>query len=212
MELGGQKEEMSMEWQEVKQFLEENKESEGVKEYLQGLHSVEGIQQFLQDNKEAKSWFDSTVDKRSAKSLETWKTNHLEQLIEGEVKKRFPEKDPKDIELEKLKSEVEKMQQEKHREILTNKAMKEASDKKLPLPLVDFFIGADEEATKGNLDILETVFQSSVQAVVEQRLKGEGYNPPQEGTKGTLTLEALNGMSQAEINQNWDSVKQLLKQ
>ena len=104
------------------------------------------------------------------------------------------------------------MKQEKQQESLTNQAIKIASDKKLPLPLVDFFIGADEETTKTNLEVFESVFQSSVQAIVEQRLKGEGYYPPKDNEKGTLTLEALKGMSQAEINQNWDSVKQLLKQ
>lgn len=201
-----------MKWEEVQQFLQENKASEEVKAYLQGYLSVEGVQQFLQDNKEAKSWFDSTVDKRTTKSLETWKSNQLEQLIEEEVKRRFPEKDAKDIELEKLKAEVEKMQQEKQREVLTNLAMKVANEKKLPLTLVDYFIGIDEETTKQNLDVLDSVFQSSIQTIVEQRLKGEGYHPPQESQQGTLTLEALNGLSQAEINENWDSVKKLLKQ
>lgn len=202
-----------MNLEEVKQFIEGNKENEEVKNYLQGFLSVEGVQQFLQDNKDAKSWFDSTVDKRTTKSLETWKTNHLEQLIDEEVKKRFPEKDAKDIELEKLKSEVEKMQREKQREMLTNQAMKIASDKKLPLKLVDYFIGSDEETTNNNLEVLESVFQSSVQAVVEQRLKGDGYAPPNNSNnKSNLTLESLKGMSQAEINQNWDSVKNLLKQ
>ena len=43
---------------------------------------------------------DSTVDKRSAKSLETWKTNHLEGLLDTEIKKRFPAKDEKEIEME----------------------------------------------------------------------------------------------------------------
>lgn len=200
-----------MKWEDVKQFIESNKESEEVQSYLQGLLSVEGVQQFMQDNKEAKSWLDSTVDKRTTKSLETWKTNHLEQLIDEEVRRRFPEKDAKDIELEKLKAEVEQMQREKQRELLTNQAMKVASEKKLPLKLVEYFIGTDEEITSKNLEVLETVFQSSVQEVVEQRLKGEGYNPPQ-NNKGTFTLDSLKGMSQAEINQNWDSVKNLLKQ
>lgn len=212
MKLEGQEEEIIMNLEEVKQFIEGNKENVEVKNYLQGFLSVEGVQQFLQDNKDAKSWFDSTVDKRTTKSLETWKTNHLEQLIDEEVKKRYPEKDAKDIELEKLKVEVEKMQREKQREILTNQAMKVASDKKLPLKLVDYFIGSDEETTKNNLEVLESVFQSSVQAVVEQRLKGDGYAPPNNSNKTDLTLESLKGMSQAEINQNWDSIKNLLKQ
>ena len=106
---------------------------------------------------------------------------------------------------------VEKMKQEKLRESLTNKAIKIANEKKLPLSLVDFFIGADEGATLNKLKVLEDTFNISVQKAVEQRLKGEGYNPPRNSSGDNLTLDAIQKMSQAEINQNWDQVKQLLK-
>ncbi|MFB6367675.1 DUF4355 domain-containing protein [Paenibacillus elgii] len=39
------------------------------------------------------------------------------------------------------------MKQEKLRERLTSQAIKIASSKNLPLSLVDFFIGADEDST-----------------------------------------------------------------
>nr|WP_269320806.1 DUF4355 domain-containing protein [Paenibacillus sp. 1-18] len=165
----------------------------------------------MQSNKEGKSWFDSTVDKRSAKSLETWKANHLEDLLNAEIKMRFPAKDEKEIEVEKLRAEVENMKLEKQRERLTSQAVKIASEKKLPLPLVDFFIGADEEATTANLAMLEQSLQLAIQQQVEQRLKGEGYTPPASSTSSTFTLESIKGMSPNEINQHWDQVKQALQ-
>jgi hypothetical protein len=154
-----------MDLEQVKQFIEANGTKEEVKVYLQGLNpiSVEGIEQFLLSNKEAKSWLDSTVDKRSAKSLETWKTNQLEGLLDAEIKKRFPAKDEKEIEMEKLRAEVENMKLEKQRERLTSQAIKTASEKKLPLQLVGFFIGADESTTIANL----TAFEQSLQLAVQ---------------------------------------------
>ncbi|KAF6616190.1 DUF4355 domain-containing protein [Paenibacillus polymyxa] len=202
-----------MNLEQMKQLIEENQMNEEWQTYLQGLnpYNVEGIEQYIQSNKDAKSWFDSTVDKRSAKSLETWKINHLEDLLNAEIKKRFPAKDEKDIEVEKLRAEVENMKLEKQRERLTSQAIKIASEKKLPLPLVDFFIGADEEATIANLAMLEQSLQQAIQHQVEQRLKGDGYTPPAGSTGSTFTLDSIKGMSPNEINQHWDQVKQALQ-
>ncbi|MGW8957358.1 DUF4355 domain-containing protein [Paenibacillus sp. NPDC055715] len=202
-----------MNLEQVKQLIKENQTNEEWQSYLQGLnpYSVEGIEKFIQSNQEARSWFDSTVDKRSAKSLETWKANHLESAVDTEIKKRFPTKDEKEIEVEKLRAEVEHMKLEKQRERLTSQAVKIASEKKLPLPLVDFFIGADEEATTANLAMLEQALQQAIQHQVEQRLKGDGYTPPASSTGSTFTLDSIKGMSPNEINQHWDQVKQALQ-
>ncbi|MEE4571040.1 DUF4355 domain-containing protein [Paenibacillus polymyxa] len=202
-----------MNLEQMKQLIKENQMNEEWQTYLQGLnpYNVEGIEQYIQSNKDAKSWFDSTVDKRSAKSLETWKANHLESAVDAEIKKRFPAKDEKEIEVEKLRAEVENMKLEKQRERLTSQAIKIASEKKLPLPLVDFFIGADEEATTANLAMLEQSLQGAIQQQVEQRLKGDGYTPPTSSTGSTFTLDSIKGMSPNEINQHWDQVKQALQ-
>ncbi|MBE0339533.1 MULTISPECIES: DUF4355 domain-containing protein [unclassified Paenibacillus] len=202
-----------MNLEQMKQLIEENQTKEEWQMYLQGLnpYSVEGMEQYIQSNQQAKSWFDSTVDKRSAKSLETWRANHLESAVDAEIKKRFPAKDEKEIEVEKLRAEVENMKLEKQRERLTSQAIKIASEKKLPLPLVDFFVGTDEEATTANLAMLEQSLQLAIQQQVEQRLKGDGYTPPAGSTGSTFTLDSIKGMSQNEINQHWDQVKQALQ-
>lgn len=202
-----------MQFEEVKNFIEGNKETEEVKSYLQELNpfTVEGVKDFIESDDSGKSWIDSVKDKHLSKGLETWKTNNLERMINEEVKKRFPEKDEKDIEVEKLRAEVEKMQFEKQREVLTNKAIKIANEKHLPINLVDFFIAEDEEATEKNLSVLESVFSQSVQSEVEKRLKGDGYTPPKGEKKSNITLDVIKNMSPKEINENWDSVKELLK-
>lgn len=202
-----------MDFQEVKNFINDNKESEEVKVYLQGLNkvSVEGIEKYVTEDEDAKKWFDSIKDKHFNKALETWKSNNLSKFIDDKVKKRFPAKDEKEIEVENLKSEIEKMKQEKLHEVLTSKAVKIASDKNLPLSLVDFFIAKDEETTVSNLKVLEESFNKEVQKAVEKRLKSDGYNPPKDSSGNALTLETIKKMSPTEINQNWDKVKEILK-
>lgn len=199
--------------EEVKNFINDNKESEEVKTYLQDLNkvNVEGIEKYVTEDEEGKKWFDSVKDKHFNKALETWKSNNLTKLIDDEVKKKFPSKDEKDIEVDNLKVEIEKMKQEKLHEVLTSKAVKIASDKNLPLSLVDFFIAQDDESTVNNLKVLEESFNKEVQKAVEKRLKNEGYNPPKDTSGNTLTLETIKNMSQAEINNNWDKVKEILK-
>lgn len=202
-----------MQFEEVKSYIEQNKETEEVRSYIQEFNplTVECVKGFIDSNENARSWIDSIKDKHLSKGLETWKNNNLEKLIDEEIKRRFPEKDAKDIEVEKLRAEVQKMQLEKQREVLTNKAIKIANEKHLPMSLVDFFIAENEEITVRNLSVLEEVFSKAVQSEVEKRLKGDGYTPPRQEKKTAITLETIKNMSQEEINQNWDSVKELLK-
>jgi hypothetical protein len=72
--------------------------------------SLDVFKEKIKSDKEFKAYLDSEEDKHYSKALETWKTNNLQGLIDEEIKKRFPEKDPKDTELAKLKAEMEKMQ------------------------------------------------------------------------------------------------------
>ncbi len=172
-----------MNFEEVKAFLESTEgKTKEVNEYLEQLAplTVARIEDFVSTS-DGKSWLDSAKDKHLQKGLETWKMNNLESLLDAEVKKRFPEKDPKDIEMEKLKNEIAQMKQSREKEILTNKAMKLANEKGLPIDLVGFFIGADEESTVSNLKALEDTFNISVQKGLEERLKTNSYTPPTGG-------------------------------
>lgn len=182
-----------MNFEELKAFLESNEgKTNEVTTYIQGLFpmTVARAETFM-ETPEGKSWLDSAKDKHLQKGLETWKANNLEGLLDIEIKKRFPEKDPKDIEMEKLKNEIELMKSSKEKEALTNKAMKLASEKGLPLDLVGFFIGADEEATNANFKALEDTYNASVQKSLEARLKTDGYTPPAGGGEGGKSLDDL---------------------
>jgi hypothetical protein len=58
--------------------------------------------------------------------------------------------------------------------------------------------------TTANLSVLKQAIQLAVQQQVEHRLKGDGYIPPADSTRKTFTLDAIKGMSQHEVNKNWE--------
>lgn len=196
-----------MDINEVKQFIEENKENEEVKNYIGGFITSDRVTEFL-EKEDGKKILQPRLDSYFTKGLSTWKENNIEKLLDEEIKKRFPEKDVKDVELEKVKAELERIKADALRKELTNKALLIADEKKLPKDLVDYFIGNDEENTTKNLERLESVFSKHVESLVQERLKTDhSYTPPKGDDKGKVSMEDLSNMSVDEINKLWDKVK-----
>lgn len=159
------------------------KDSELVKKFS-GLDS---FKEKTNSDKDFKAFMDSEKDKHLTKSLETWKSNNLQGLIDEEIKKRFPDKDPKDLKLQELEIKLKEMEKETLRKELTNKALKSAQEKKLPAEIIDYFIGNDEESTNKNLTALETSLQTYTKTVREEILKEGSYTPPNhDGNKDDL--------------------------
>lgn len=125
-------------------------------------------------NADVRSVIDAEKDKHHNKALETWKSNNLEMLIEAEVKKRNPDKTPEQIELEKLRKEIEDERNARNREKLMNEAIKQATEKGLPVDVLDFFIGDDEDTTMLNLSKLEEAFNKAVLSQVDNKFKDNG--------------------------------------
>ncbi|WP_117161442.1 DUF4355 domain-containing protein [Paraliobacillus sp. X-1268] len=201
-----------MNLEEIKQYLESNKENEEVKAYIEGLSSVtpDGVTNYL-ETEEGKKLLQPKLDSYFNKGLETFKQKSMPKLIDEEIKTRFPEKDEKDIELEKIRSELQTIRSEKQRESLTNKAIKLANEQKLPIDLVDYFIGEDEDKTTQNLTKLKEVFDTHLQSAVDEKLKAGGTNL-QGGTQPkTFTREQISSMSHQEVSENWEAVQESLK-
>lgn len=184
----------TMEFNEIKEFIEANKETNNdLKAYLQGFNtlSVEGVQKFVSENKDARAWMDSEKDKHSSKSLETWKINNLEKLIDDEVQKRNPTADPKDVKIKELEAKFEQMQKDAFKKELTNSAIKTATIKNLPTELVDFMLGADLDSTNKNIELFETAINDYVQKQVEARIQNNSYTPPKGGSNNNTELQSL---------------------
>ncbi|MEH6945204.1 DUF4355 domain-containing protein [Bacillus sp. JJ722] len=174
--------------------------------------TLESIQAFMNENEDGKKWLQSLTDTRVTDAIKTYETKTLPKKLEAEIAKRFPAETEEQKQLRELKQQFERLETEKQRETLKNKALSVATEKALPSKLVDYFIGQDEESTLKNLTTLEEVFSASVQKAVEQKFKEGGRDPKPPADPGTpLTKEAIDKMSPEEINKNWDQIQQFLK-
>ncbi|WP_407969056.1 DUF4355 domain-containing protein [Bacillus altitudinis] len=161
--------------EEIKQFLEQNKENEEVKAFLGELSAVSAdkVKGFL-ETEEGKKVLQPRLDQHFTKGLETWKDNNLKKIVEEEVSKRNPSKTPEQLEIEKLRKDMESERNARNREKLVNTALKVADKKTLPKDVIDFFIGENEESTIENLGKLEESFNAAVQAAVDAKFKESG--------------------------------------
>ena len=97
-----------------------------------------------------------------------------------------------------MKAQLEAMQKESARKELLIKAQAIATEKKLPVSLVSYFVGDDEKATKANLETLEKAFTEALSASVVDRLKQGNHIP--NGDKN----EPMDGVTAAFMQRNPD--------
>jgi hypothetical protein len=193
-----------MDLKEIKAWLEENKENGEAKAYLDSFKVQPTLEVFKNKLNETdfKSFMDSEKDKHLSKGIETFKTNNLEKLINEEIKKRFPDKDAKDIQVEALRSELEKMKKENIMKEIKNQAILLLDSKKLPKEVLDFIVSDDLEKTKANIESFGNVFNPYIQSAVEERIKNGSYTPPKgddSTTKNPWSKEHFNLTEQGRL-------------
>ncbi|APA01621.1 DUF4355 domain-containing protein [Bacillus velezensis] len=161
--------------EDVKKFLEENKENEDVKSYLNELSAVSAdkVNGFL-DTEEGKRLIQPRLDSHFTKGLDTWKANNLDALVDAKVKELYPEETEEQKRIRKLEKELEDQKTAAQREKLLNKAVSYASEKQLPADVVEFFIGEDEESTMKNLGAFEEKYNAALQKAIESKFQENG--------------------------------------
>lgn len=189
-----------MKLEDVKKFLADNKDQDEVKAYLGELSAVSAdkVKGFL-DTDEGKKLLQPRLDSYFAKGLDTWKTNNLDKIVEEEVNKRNPQKSPEQIELEKLRKEIEDERKARNRESLVNKALKVAKEKNLPDGIIDFFIADDEENTLSNLSKLEEEYSKAVQSAVDSKFKEHGRDIEHQSGNHSQAIDLNSLAAQANI-------------
>ncbi|MFE6377303.1 DUF4355 domain-containing protein, partial [Bacillus subtilis] len=123
-----------MNLEDVKKFLEEQKDNEQVKQYLQGLQSVslEGVKQFVEADEDAKKWMQSEKDRFFSTSLNSWMESTFPQKLEEEIKKRYPDETPEQKRIRELELKNEEFERNAKIEKMRTMALKTASEKKIP--------------------------------------------------------------------------------
>ncbi|MGM9987226.1 MAG: DUF4355 domain-containing protein, partial [Bacillaceae bacterium] len=89
------------------------------------------------------------------------------------------------------RADFEKLQRELKLKDVKGMAVKVASEKQIPIDIIDYFVTDDEEKTLENLKTFETVMDSYVRKQVDERLKGS-YAPPS-------NVDSLKGMTKEKF-------------
>jgi hypothetical protein len=156
-----------------------------------------------------KSELDSEKDKHHNTALETWKTNHLQTLIDEEVAKRNPTETPEQKRIRELEEKLANQEKENSRKTLRENAIKYATSKghdaSFATKWIEKLLGDDETATNTTLDDFKTDFDAIVQAQVEEKLKGANRNPGGGSGGGT---DLSTGARVAQQNQNKNAEEQ----
>jgi hypothetical protein len=174
-----------MNWEEVKKFIEDNQNNQEVHNYLRGLYlTPESVASFL-DTTEGKKILQPRLDAYFTKGLETWKEKTLPNLIDEEIKKKFPGETEEQKRLRKLEEELAKERQARVKSELINKATTLATQKGLPVDLVSYFVGQDEDSTVNNVTALENIWQQNIQKAVEEKFRESGRAPNSGGGGGS---------------------------
>ncbi|MBT2661940.1 DUF4355 domain-containing protein [Bacillus sp. ISL-45] len=187
----------------VKKFLEDNKDQEEVKTYLGELSAVSAdkVKGFL-DTEDGKRLLQPRLDSYFTKGLDSWKANNLEALVSEEVAKRNPAQTEEQKRIAALEKALEDQQRESQREKLMNLAIKQATEKKLPVDLVSYFLAEDEEKTTANLAKLEETYNKAIQEAVDSKFKDKGRDIQQGGSTGGGTIKSIQEMAAAHNIRN----------
>ena len=152
------------------------------------------------------SELDSLKDTHSTSVLETWKTNHLQKLVDDEVAKRNPQETPEQKEIRELKERLDAKEKAEQRSALKEKALAYATEKgydgKFATKWIDRLLAEDETATNTTLDEFKADFDAFVTTTVEETLKGSkrhpgGGNPSETKSYGEQLAEKSMAQSQS---------------
>lgn len=186
---------------DVKNYLEENKEQTEVKEYLNGLKTVstDDVKGFL-DTKEGQRFIQPDLDRYFTKGLESWKEKNLEKIVDEEIAKRNPEQSDEQKRISALEKELEKRDAETKHEKIKSFGLSKAQELGVPSDLVERFLGSSDEETEENLSNLKSLFDDHIQKGVETRFKENGREVHrQNDNTGSVSAQSIEDMAK-EIN------------
>lgn len=139
------------------------------------------------------SQFDSAVGSAVTKYDQKFMKEKFPELLKAEMEKaNNKNKTPEQIEAEKTLEEAKQLKAELAHEKNLNKYSKILTDKKLPVELAEFVVGADDETSDKNVEFFNNLFGK----MKEQELKYNAPKPPKEdaGKVDADTQALMNAM------------------
>jgi hypothetical protein len=194
---------------ELLELLKDIADDADINETLQGIEGLikpldinsiglEDFKNVLENNKEAKAYYQSTLDSGIGKGVAAFKEKTLPGIIEEELKKaNNKNKTPEQIALEELQAKFEALEKEKARAEMSSKYTKVLTEKGLNADLLDFILGADDETTEKNIETLSNIISSSVSTGIEKEITKDPPMPSK-----SQGIENLSGVEKEFYSRN----------
>ncbi|MGQ2287187.1 DUF4355 domain-containing protein [Leuconostoc suionicum] len=155
--------------------------------------------------------FDSEVDKRIAKALETakskWNEEKQDEINRAEQLAKMSAEERKEAE-DKAKAEsLEKREKELNMREYRYEAKHQLEENGLPVSFVDMVLSDDPTITKNNITAVKSEFDKAIEVAVTERLKGK---TPQVGGVTSQLNKNLNDMTLSEMTEAYRNNPNLL--
>lgn len=175
-----------MDINEIKKYLDENKDNEEVTGLIDSLQKP--LTRDLVDNwtkeGEGRSWRDSVCDIYSSKAVETARVNTIEKFKKEELPKLQEEYyksktgeglTPEQKQLKELQAQLEEMKAKEQQNILLQENTKKLQEKKLSADLAKYIQSDDD------IEFFSNLINQSVDEGVKAKLGDSTYQPPADG-------------------------------
>lgn len=177
--------------EEIKTYLEENKDNQEVVEFINSYKTplnLENVMEFCTTDKGAKSWVDSMCDKYATKAVNTarenaiakFKEEELPKILEQEIK-NYDNKGltPEQIALKEMESKYQALEKQIKMKELESKYKDTLSQKGLDTRLMKYILSENEDDITANIDLFSEIISSATNTEVNKRLSDSSYTPPQ---------------------------------
>lgn len=162
----------------------------------------ETAEKLAKEHPHIKSVVDSFISKAVESHDQRFQAEKLPRLVESEILKMNPPKDPRDLELQKMRQELEGMKTQTLREKQTALAVAVAAEKGIPIDLAKRYIGNDDAETIANLESLTGPLMAWRDEAVKKEIAGRlGNNgAPQKGMAQQNDVRSLYEKAVADGN------------
>ena len=205
-----------MNLEEVKKYLDENKESKEVIDFMKSIQiqqpiTRDTVEMWCKDG-EGRSWLDRNCDLYATKAVNTarenaiakFKQEELPKLIDDAIKAKSNEGlTPEQMQIKELQAQVDAMKAEKEQAELLNANVRKLKEVGLNTDLARF-IKEDSD-----IDFFKNLINDSVKTEVKQKLGHSSYKPPVDNNLNTITKEQFNKMGYKERLNLYNTNKEL---
>ena len=193
-----------MNLEEVKKYLDENKESKEVIDFMKSIQQPitrDAVEAWCHDG-EGRSWLDRNCDIYATKAVNTarenaiakFKSEELPKLIDDAVKAKSNEGlTPDQMKIKELEEKMAKYEAEKAEALRLETNRNKLKESGLNTDLARFIKEDDD------IDFFKNLINDSVKTEVKQKLGHSSYKPPVvDNNLNTITKEQFNKMGYKE--------------